>query len=96
MLGSQGVWVARMAASLGCEVVLCAALGGETGQVLEHLLAGDHIRLSASHPAGANGAYVHDRRSGRRLPIAEIPGAPLARHEADQRRGLAGPAREAR
>jgi 1-phosphofructokinase len=32
--GGQGFWVGRMCARLGAEVVLCAAFGGETGEVL--------------------------------------------------------------
>ncbi|MFC7480190.1 hypothetical protein ACFQX7_09280 [Luedemannella flava] len=32
--GGQGVWQARMIAALGGSVVLCAAMGGETGNVL--------------------------------------------------------------
>jgi 1-phosphofructokinase len=34
----QGVWVARMAAELGAEVVLCGFIGGEVGTVLRPLL----------------------------------------------------------
>jgi 1-phosphofructokinase len=81
--GGQGVWVARMAASLGGRVTLCVSLGGETGQVLRGLLAGKEIRLSISRSAGVNGSYVHDRRSGDRRAIVEIPGDVLSRHEAD-------------
>ena len=29
--GGQGFWVARLAATLGAEVTLCCALGGEPG-----------------------------------------------------------------
>jgi 1-phosphofructokinase len=36
--GGQGVWQARMISSLGVPVVLSAALGGETGAVLRHLI----------------------------------------------------------
>ena len=32
--GGQGVWQARMIRLLGVEVVLCTALGGETGAIL--------------------------------------------------------------
>src|SRR5205807_3587105 len=31
-----------------------------------------------------NGAYVHDRRSGERVPIVEVTSAPLSRHEVDE------------
>ena len=33
--GGQGFWVARLAATLGAEVRLCCALGGEPGRVLK-------------------------------------------------------------
>src|SRR5215218_998080 len=36
--GGQGVWVARMAAELGAETVVCGLIGGETGAVLGPLL----------------------------------------------------------
>jgi fructose-1-phosphate kinase PfkB-like protein len=36
--GGQGVWQARMIAALGVPVTLCAALGGETGDVLARQL----------------------------------------------------------
>ncbi len=36
--GGQGVWVARMAAHMGAEPVLCGFLGGESGGLLEGLL----------------------------------------------------------
>jgi 1-phosphofructokinase len=86
--GAQGLWVARMAAELGASVTLCTALGGETGRVLEALVVGERVELAASSCGEANGAYVHDRRSGDRLPIVEIPGHPLSRHEIDDLYGL--------
>jgi 1-phosphofructokinase len=81
--GGQGLWVARMAATLGAEVVVCSALGGETGSVLAGLLAHEDSELQAAPCGGSNGAYVHDRRMGERRPIVEIPGARLTRHELD-------------
>ena len=38
--GGQGVWVSRMIASMGAEPVLCAFLGGESGELLLPLLEG--------------------------------------------------------
>jgi 1-phosphofructokinase len=81
--GGQGVWQARMISTLGVPVVLCAALGGETGDVLEHLLPSEGVELRAVRVGTRNGGYVHDRRSGDREPIAEAPGGPLDRHEQD-------------
>ncbi len=81
--GGQGVWQARMIASLGLPVTMCAAFGGETGQVAHHLAAAEGIELAAVQVAARNGGYVHDRRDGRRTPLVEAPGDPLARHELD-------------
>lgn len=81
--GGQGVWVARMAAGLGADVSLCVPLGGESGTVLRALLDGKGIRVLGVATAGANAAYVHDRRSGERRPIVESPSPVLGRHELD-------------
>jgi 1-phosphofructokinase len=81
--GGQGVWQARMISTFGVRVVLCAALGGEAGDVLEHLLPSEGVELRAVRVGTRNGGYVHDRRGGDREPIAEAPGGPLDRHEQD-------------
>ncbi|MGZ5309948.1 MAG: PfkB family carbohydrate kinase [Solirubrobacterales bacterium] len=86
--GGQGFWVARMAARLGAHVTLCVPLGGETGDVLESLLAVDGITLLSVRVEGANGAYVHARRDGDRDEIARTPSPPLARHELDDLYGV--------
>lgn len=81
--GGQGFWVARMARRLGAEVRLCVPLGGETGRVLESLLAAGGIRLMRTPVGADNGAYLHDRRSGERREIAQVPSPSLQRHELD-------------
>jgi 1-phosphofructokinase len=87
--GGQGFWVARMAASLGAHVVLCCALGGESGRVLEPLLEAEGaIEVRAVRAQAENGAYVHDRRSGERVTIAETHGQALSRHERDELYGV--------
>jgi 1-phosphofructokinase len=78
--GGQGVWQSRMIESLGAEVVLCAALGGETGQVLRHLIG---VELKAREVAARNGGYVHDRRDGGRDQVVRMPADALTRHELD-------------
>lgn len=81
--GGQGVWVARMAAEMGGDPVLCAFADGETGTVLGALLAqlpGDQ-RLVAG--GGRSGCYVVDRRSGDRRLVAHAPAEPPSRHEVD-------------
>jgi 1-phosphofructokinase len=87
--GGQGVWVARLAATLGAEVVLCCALGGEPGRVLGGLLADDALGVSVVDAATPNGVYVHDRRSGERCEIVRVDSRPLVRHAADELYGRA-------
>ncbi len=78
--GGQGVWQSRMIASLGATPVLCCALGGETGQVLEHLIG---VELKSRAVAARNGGYVHDRREGTRDELVRMPADTLSRHELD-------------
>jgi 1-phosphofructokinase len=77
----QGVWVARMAAELGAEPVLCGFIGGETGVVLRPLLP---VELRLIETAAASGCYLHDRRSGERVPVAQSAAMPPSRHEVDE------------
>lgn len=81
--GGQGVWQSRMMSSLGVPVVLCSALGGETGDVLGHLLPVPDVTVRSVRVSSRNGAYVHDRRKGSREILAESAGNPLDRHELD-------------
>ncbi len=90
--GGQGFWVARMAASLGAAVSLCVPLGGESGEVLRPLLDAEGITVLAVRTGGANAAYVHDRRSGKRQSIIETPSPALRRHELDELYGVAATA----
>ena len=81
--GGQGVWVARMAATLGAAPVLCGFAGGEAGPIVEHLLdeAGiDHRLVSSTQPTGS---YVADRRGRERAVLAEAYAAGRTRHEVD-------------
>ncbi|RKF25413.1 phosphofructokinase [Micromonospora globbae] len=87
--GGQGVWQARMIMSLGGEVVLCTALGGEIGQVLEPLLVSEGVDLKVVVRDSGSGGYVHDRRGGTRREIVDVPGQPLGRHELDELYNLA-------
>ena len=81
--GGQGVWVARMAAELGASPVLCAFSGGETGALIEALLATLPGERHLVRTTGASGSYIVDRRSGRRELVAVAPAAPPTRHEID-------------
>ena len=87
--GGQGFWVARMAVVLGADVSLCVPLGGETGRVLRGLLEQEGIGVRSVTTQGWNGAYVHDRRSGERVTVAETPSPELLRHEVDELYGIA-------
>jgi 1-phosphofructokinase len=88
--GGQGFWVAQMIANLGVEVSVCGPFGGESGRVVRTLVDQDeHIRLRAIETVGSNGAYVHDRRGGERVTVAETPPDPLDRHELDDLYGAA-------
>ncbi|MGD9736010.1 MAG: 1-phosphofructokinase family hexose kinase [Solirubrobacterales bacterium] len=87
--GGQGIWVARMAAGLGADVSLCVPLGGESGTVLRALLDGRGVSVLGVETAGANAAYVHDRRSGKRRVVVESPSPTLGRHEIDDLYGVA-------
>ncbi len=82
--GGQGVWVARMAASLGAEPVLCGFAGGESGELLGGLLAklAGELRLVAS--TSPSGCYVTDRRSGERELVSCALSEPPSRHELDE------------
>ena len=82
--GGQGVWQARMLRTLGCSVSICAALTGETGRVVRHLLEDDGVEVHAVEREGRGAAYVHDRRSGERESVAELPGDALSRHDLDE------------
>jgi 1-phosphofructokinase len=79
----QGVWVARMAAELGARPVLCGFAGGETGGVVRGLLEELPLDLRLVQTDGTSGSYIHDRRSGERVPVAQTLAPPASRHEVD-------------
>ena len=81
--------MARLAATLGADVVLCCALGGEPGRVLRGLIDEDPLTLRAADAGTPNGVYVHDRRSGTRVEVVSVESRPLGRHAADELYGIA-------
>jgi 1-phosphofructokinase len=87
--GGQGVWVAHMAAALGAEVALATVIGGESGELLSNLLQARGVGIHAVHSAADNGVYVHDRRSGKRIVLAQVLAPHLTRHELDELYGIA-------
>jgi 1-phosphofructokinase len=86
--GGQGFWVARMAANLGAEVILCCALAGEPGRVLAGLIESESLMLRSADAGTPNGVYVHDRRSGERVEIVSVESRPLTRHASDELYGI--------
>lgn len=87
--GGQGFWVARLAATLGADVVFCCALGGEPGRVLRGLIEAQSLTLRAAGARTPNGVYIHDRRSGNRVEVVNVDSRPLHRHAADELYGIA-------
>ncbi|WP_152188502.1 1-phosphofructokinase family hexose kinase [Georgenia satyanarayanai] len=81
--GGQGLWVARMAISLGADVTVCGPFGGEVGAVLAHMLTEERLTVRAVPYNAGNGAYVHDRRGGDRATLAHMVPPQLTRHELD-------------
>jgi 1-phosphofructokinase len=82
--GGQGFWLARMIAALGVPVTLCGSFGGETGVVVRTLIEQEGVAVRGIDAEAENAAYVHDRRDGKRMPVAEMAPAPLSRHEIDE------------
>lgn len=87
--GGQGFWVARLAATLGSEVTLSCALGGEPGRVLRGLIQAESIDLRAAAGGTPNGVYIHDRRGGSRAEVVRVDSRPLERHATDELYGIA-------
>jgi 1-phosphofructokinase len=81
--GGQGFWVSRMLRHLGERPLLCAPLGGETGRALSGLIREWDIDLSPVPIESSSPAYVHDRRTGERVVIAEESPPRPGRHEVD-------------
>ncbi|SFK73009.1 1-phosphofructokinase family hexose kinase [Geodermatophilus ruber] len=82
--GGQGFWLARMLTTLGIGTTIAAPFGGETGFVLDRLIAAEGVQVRSTGSAGANGAYIHDRRDGDREPLVNVLPPVLTRHEVDE------------
>lgn len=87
--GGQGLWVARMAVSLGAEVVVCAPFGGEMGDAVKQMLDTGGLTIRAVSSGSGNGCYVYDLRGEDREILAHMEPAPLSRHELDDLYGTA-------
>lgn len=80
----QGVWVARMVAEVGALPVLCGLNGGESGALLEPLLAGLHADRHLVPALSPSACYVTDRREGERVVLSCALADPPSRHELDE------------
>src|SRR6478736_10385836 len=76
--GGQGVWQARMLRRLGRSVTMCCTLTGEVGGMLRHLLEDEDegVVVAGVVRPGRGSVYVHDRRGGERVVLAETEGDP--------------------
>jgi 1-phosphofructokinase len=81
--GGQGVWVAKIAGELGAEPVLCGLIGGESGVVLEPLLARLPGERRLIRTEAASGCHVFDRRGGERVLISRVAAEAPSRHRLD-------------
>ncbi|MHB1063070.1 MAG: 1-phosphofructokinase family hexose kinase [Georgenia sp.] len=81
--GGQGLWVARMAVSLGGDVTVCGPFGGEIGPLVAQMLTTDKLVIHAVTYGGGNGAYVYDLRGEDRKTLGHMPPFALNRHELD-------------
>ncbi len=77
--GGQGVQVARMAAALGADPVLCTACGGEPGRVFRLLLA-EEPGIARWVSAGQTQVDLQVRRDGHRHDVLRTWPTPLDRH----------------
>jgi 1-phosphofructokinase len=86
----QGVWVARTAAELGANPILCAFIGGEPGSLLRPLLDALPGELRLVETATGTGCSVVDRRTGTRQIVASAWSEPPSRHELDDLFSISG------
>ncbi|MPV36627.1 1-phosphofructokinase family hexose kinase [Georgenia subflava] len=80
--GGQGLWVARMATTLGARSVLCGPFGGETGMAAAALARAEGLELQVTHTTGIS-AHIIDYRQGERDEIVVMRSPALDRHAQD-------------
>jgi 1-phosphofructokinase len=82
--GGQGAWVGRMARSLGAEVTLAGAFGGESGVVVTALLEAEGIAVTGVSARDDNGTVAHRGNEGEPAStLFSTPDPVLGRHELD-------------
>lgn len=80
--GGQGLWVARMAKTLGARSVVCAPFGGETGVAAAALAGAEGLDLRTTSTPGIS-AHVLDYRAGEREELVVMRSPALDRHAQD-------------
>jgi 1-phosphofructokinase len=86
--GGQGFWVGRMVDALGVPVTLCGPFGGESGRVVRAIIEEQPLSVRAVESAGSNGTYIHDRRQGERVSVAQTPPTPCPATRSTSSTGL--------
>src|SRR5690554_3689486 len=81
--GGQGLWVARMARSLGAKVTVCGPFGGEAGTVAALLAEREGLKVRSAAYGAGNGASILDHRGDEEVELAIQPSGRLDRHELD-------------
>jgi 1-phosphofructokinase len=87
-VGGQGVWVARMLRSLGCEPLICGPFGGEPGSVARLILTNEGFDVRAVGVERPTAVNLEDGRDDRHSIVHTEPFS-LDRHELDYLYGVA-------
>ncbi|PFG39963.1 1-phosphofructokinase [Georgenia soli] len=80
--GGQGLWVARMAKTLGARPVVCAPFGGEAGVAAAALARAEGLDLRTTSTPDIS-AHVLDYRGGEREELVVMRSPALDRHAQD-------------
>ncbi|WP_448070535.1 1-phosphofructokinase family hexose kinase [Georgenia yuyongxinii] len=81
-VGGQGLWVARMVATLGGRAVVAAPFGGETGLAAEALARSEGLDLRTTSTTDIS-AHIIDFREGEREEVVVMRSPALDRHAQD-------------
>jgi 1-phosphofructokinase len=82
--GGQGFWVARMVAELGARALLCAPLGGRSGDLLPVLAQRDGVTVDGVRSHRSNVVWISTGPDGEEATVVQTPPPPLDRHEVDR------------